>query len=151
MDQKKGINLYALKQPAIIVKADTGLVYSNQTDGVACSHPHQEGFLVILRPVEKERIFDPNMWYKDAPALDDKLYDEIERVLNGAYRFDWHVSDIRVDREASNCEAWVHVRFRGDFTDTGMTSGGFSPNENGEPDPANYPEYEGILTWENCD
>lgn len=151
METPRVINLYSLEQPAIIVKAETGLIYSNQVNGVACSHPRQEGFLVLLSPANKSDIFSPDRWYKQMPELNDALYDEIESVLNGKYSFHWHVRDIRVDRAAKNYEAWIHVRFRGDFEVRGIFSGGFTTDPNKKPEPENYPIYEGILTWENCD
>lgn len=144
------INLYSLRQPAIIVKAETGLIYTNQTNGVACSHPSQEGFLVMLPPPgEKVRVFDPGFWYNTMPALDDALYDEIEEVLNRGFL--WHLHDIRVNREASNYEAWVQVRCRGDFEMGRFFAGSFTRDPNVDPRPEDYPEYEGVLTWENCD
>lgn len=149
---ERRINLYELKQPAIIVKAETGLIYTNQVNGVACSHPSQEGFLVHLPPPpEGVRIFDPGYWYKTMPALDDALYDELEEVLNRKYSFLWHTRDIRVDRKARNYEAWVHVRFRGDFEPGRFFTGSFTKDPNQDARPQDYPEYEGILTWENCD
>lgn len=147
----KIINLYSLKQPAIIVKAQTGLVYSNQTDGVACSHPQQEGFLVLLAPAPGSRVFDPRWWYNGVQVLNNELFDEIETLLNGKYRFEWHIRDVRVDRSAHNQEAWIHVKFRGDFESRVMAGGTFCTDMNADPKPENYPEYEGILTWENCD
>ena len=147
------INLYSLKQPAIIVKAETGLIYSNQTNGVACSHPQQEGFLVVLDPPpEGCRLFNPSWWYKEMPALNDPLYDELEAVLNHKYRHNWHVRDISVARKAKNTEAWVHITFRGDLEVGTMMGGGtFCKDVNDKPQPQNYPIYEGVLTWENCD
>lgn len=136
------IHLYNLKQPAIIVKAETGLIYTNQTNGVACNHPSQEGFLVVLRS-NSSRVFNPDYWYKEMPELNEDLYVEMEGALKNNF---WNIRDIRVERSAKNQEAWVHVRFRGDFEnkDT-FHSGSFSRDEE------EYPEYEGILTWENCD
>lgn len=137
--------LYNLRQPALIVKAKTGIIYTNQTGGVACHHPKQEGFLIPLREAMRSKAFDPGRWYDEVPALDDKMCDEIEAALN--YRdFGWNISDIRVDRGAYNQEAWVHVRFRGDFE-----AKGFCTDVNDDPQPEKYPLYEGILTWENCD
>lgn len=89
------------------------------------------------------------------PVLDDALYDAIEGELNkgleGAYRYDWHVKNIRVDREAQNQEAWIHIKFRGVFDPGIMGGGNFTTDIDKDPEPEKYPEYEGILTWENCD
>jgi len=142
--------LYDLKQPAIIVKSNTGIVYTNQTNGVACNHPSQEGFLIPLRsPDITCKVFNPHYWYENMPALDDTLYDALEESLT-TLTF-WNIRDIRVDRTAKNEEAWVHVKFRGDLEQgSSFFAGGFASN----PDKVNleeYPLYEGILTWENCD
>lgn len=142
---KKTIFLYGLGQPAIIVKAETGLIYTNQTAGVCCNHPSQEGFLIVLGSV-RGRTFDPTRWYDEMPGMNDQTYDEIEQVLNGRYSFHWGVQGIKIDRAAKNEEAWIHVNFRGDFE-----SGTFRPDINEEPEFDKYPLYEGILTWENCD
>ncbi len=142
------IVLYPLKQPAIIVKAMTGLTYINQTCGVSCNHREQEGFLVPITPLPKKyTIFDPDRWYKEMPALNDALYDEIEGTLNRKFAFHWHLHDLRVNRAALNEEAWVHVRFRGDFKGGGT----FRSDVNRDPQYNQFPKYEGILTWENCD
>lgn len=144
------VRLYNLSQPALIVKAKTGIIYTNQIGGVACFHPKQEGFLVLLGEAQKSNAFDPARWYNEMPALDDALYDEIEAALN--YNdYSYNVQDIRVDREAKNEEAWVQVRFRGDFGPGMMRGGTFRKDVNDKPEPEKYPMYEGILTWENCD
>lgn len=146
------VHLYSLKQPAIIVKAETGIIYSNQTGGVCCHHPEQEGFLVILpSPPRGITIFDPRRWYEEMPALGDTLYDEIEHALNGSHAFLWGVAQVEVDRQAKNEEAWVHIRFRGDFSPQGYYGGLFRPDPNRDPEPEKYPLYEGVLSWENCD
>lgn len=45
----KKVNLACCKQePWLIVKGKTGVIYSNQTSGIMCHHPKQEGFLVPL-------------------------------------------------------------------------------------------------------
>lgn len=144
------ISLADLHQPAIIVKAETGLIYTNQTNGVACSHPSQEGFLVLLPPARPEiRVFNPGYWYDEMPRLDDALYDEMEQALE-QLTF-WNIRKVQIDRSAKNHEAWVHVRFRGDFGTQGIFAGGFSRCASRNSEPEGYPEYEGILTWENCD
>lgn len=142
------IVLYPLEQPAIIVKAKTGLVYTNQTAGVMCHHPEQEGFLVLLDPPPRKfTIFDSNRWYDEMPAFNNETYDEIEATLNRKHAYYWHIRDIRVDRTAKNEEAWIHVRFRGDFS----KEGNFRTDWDSDPQPQAFPEYEGILTWKNCD
>ena len=152
------INLYPLGQPAIIVKYPTGLIYSNQTNGVACNHPEQEGFLVPLFPLlgKESHLFDPGWWYEEMPALDASLYNQLEKVLNS--RFEWHVRNLRVDRKAKNQEAWIHITFRGDFNPGMFSSGLFRRKDGSVPNWTDkiinykdYPKYEGILTWENCD
>jgi len=142
------VTLYDLNQPAIIVKSNTGIIYTNQTNGVACNHPSQEGFLIPLRAPFSGmdcQVFNPHYWYSNTPALDDSLYDSLEESL--ATLAFWNVRDIRVDRTTKNEEAWVHVKFRGDLScEPHLFSGGFKSDG-----LEKYALYEGILTWENCD
>lgn len=96
------------ENPVIIVPAATGVVYCNQVDGVTTQHLELEGYLIPL------------------PKLDvTNACGEIPR-------------DVRVDRDASNFEAWIHVRF-------------VFPTLDSEADEIGTMPIAGVLTWENSD
>jgi hypothetical protein len=43
------VTLHAFPDLGLIVKANTRVLYSNQSGGLACLHPEVEGFFVPLR------------------------------------------------------------------------------------------------------
>ncbi len=95
---------------SLIVSANTGIIYSNQTGGVACHHPECEGFLVALG--EYAQNFDDctlGCWggrddkRKELATLIDSFFEEDRHPF--AFRIDWgRISELE--------EAWWPVTFR---------------------------------------
>lgn len=136
MSEKVVITLYDIKQPVIIVPAETGVIYSNQTGGCCCNHPEMEGYIIPLETKWEAQnplnpnIFSPDWWY--LKFMDDQKADEIEDMLNTPYG---KIRNLKVLRDEEWEEAWVRVSFEMsvDYTEDEWT------------------ELEGILTWENSD
>lgn len=90
---------------AIILKAKTGFKYSNQTGGVCCNHPEQEGLLIPLENIDiisavlcKELTIGT---FIDNPSYVNK-FDTLFQKLK---------LPLEVDKELlAECqEAWIHV------------------------------------------
>jgi Family of unknown function (DUF6210) len=144
MADERYVYLWSLPSPVIIVPGKTGIVYCNQTDGVATVHREAEGWLLPLPKVEDE-IFTESWWYKHHNrrlAGDEEAWGEIcrriELALGRLQSGGEAPSALAVLPHPDNSEAWVHVSFL--FTDLGPTG------EGSEQVPT-----KGILTWENCD
>ena len=147
MDEPQRIDLCLLGGPVIIVPAATGVIFSNQVDGIACVQRELEGYLVHLPRFEDE-IFVPEWWARNynrrmfgSPAHDAAwaaIWVSIEAAL--ARRPDegeWP-ANIRVVPHDENAEAWVHVAF--DLPIPGQTASGQT-----------FVPLRGVLTWESCD
>jgi hypothetical protein len=53
-----------LKSPTLIIKYGTGITYSNQTNGCACSYKEIEGFIIPIS-LSHECFFNPRFWYDE--------------------------------------------------------------------------------------
>jgi hypothetical protein len=60
--EKITVPLHHLRSPAIVAEFPTGVIYHNQTHGVANHQSKAEGFLVPLPPVAS-KFFNPHWWY----------------------------------------------------------------------------------------
>ena len=98
----------------LIVLAADGREYSNQTGGVLCDHPVATGVWVPLAVPSRIKEVCYDSTYPDRETLD--TVDHILAVF---------IPGARVDRDAPNQEAWVHLL---------LPQGGRA-----------------ILTWENSD
>ncbi len=143
-DGRRYVYLWSLTNPAIIVPARTGVVYCNQTDGVATVHHELEGWLLPLPKVEAN-VFSPSWWernYNRRVSGDETEWGDacrkMEAALRGMLSGGEAPTEIAVVDHPDNCEAWVHVSFL--FTELGA-----------EGDGTNRVRLEGVLTWENCD
>jgi hypothetical protein len=121
----------------LIIKAPTGVRYSNQSGGLACEHPEIEGFLVPLRTrAGRSEITTLAGMFRGAwHRLDDGRADALDSALRRH-----GISSIRVDRSmlSESREAWVHVIV--------------SALENGFVPLAGAPaEAKGVLVWPNSD
>jgi hypothetical protein len=128
------VQLYEFQGLALIVKAATGIRFTNQVGGTGCFHPEVEGVLVPL----PERVGRPEYYALsqhfrgDWSALEESDADVIDRILhrNG---LGW----MKVDRArlGESWEAWVHVHI--------------DPSTQDLFEASHW--VEGILTWENSD
>lgn len=138
------VHLWDTDNAWLIIKAKTGVRYSNQTNGHACSHPGVEGFLVPLARAgqlseELGNCFEGS-WNEDVTA---ERADQIDALIANALEY-FALSVDRTPREFVDAshEAWVHV------IATPL------PGANGldrlETEHGNMP-LEAILTWLNSD
>lgn len=92
----------------LIIKAPTGVRYSNQSGGFACEHPETEGFFVPLRTLagRSELATLAGMFRGAWNRLDDARADAVDGALRRH-----GITSIRVDRSmlSESREAWVHV------------------------------------------
>ena len=148
---KKVINLYPLKQLALILHEPTGIYYTNQAGGMACSHPEAEGVLVFVGD-RFNRIYDRLSYYSFSLLDDDRegLKKEDADYLDSIFMR--KAKYLRVDRSKleESMEAWIHV----------VLELGFPKIEEGDIDPmfsglspfcSGFDCKSGILTWDNSD
>jgi len=136
-DYKVGIHFFP--DLGLIVKARTGVVYTNQCAGYMCAHCEAEGFFVPLQARGGWRVFDVLQNLFGGNGFDEfkpKTADRFDRVLRRL-----GLDSIRSDRSKleESAEAWVHV----------IVSGGdefYIPFDSQEKNPL-----EGILVWPNRD
>jgi len=139
------VYLWSISRPMIIVPAPTGIVYCNQTDGVATVDRELEGWLLPI-PTPDADVFRPRWWEKHHNhriAGDEDTWRGICARIEAACRAPSSGAegpiDLTVVDHPDNCEAWVHVSFS--FADLGP------PNGNQHL----LVPMRGVLTWENCD
>ena len=135
------VTLHAFPDIGLIVKAATGVLYSNQAGGFACLHPEVEGFFVPLRTPFGMRelnalqdLFPSGFDAED--GMDEETAERIDRLLTRQ-----GLKCIRVDRSklAESWEAWVHVTVSGEL-DYKVPLEGATPAR-----------LEAVLTWPNSD
>lgn len=135
------VTLHSFPDLGLIVKAATGVIYSNQTGGFACRHSQVEGFFVPLRTYFGMRelhalqgIFPSGFDADD--GIDEETATRLEWILDQQ-----GLQCVRVDRAklAESWEAWIHVRLSGELGDK-------VPLEEPRPDTL-----EAVLTWPNSD
>ena len=91
---------------ALIVLAETGILYSNQVGGVACNHPTVEGFCVPLPPPPLEEFDDPTR----------DRYEEMNPELTEAFlRTSGYDRFFDANRDMKVSEAWIPVFVRKHF------------------------------------
>lgn len=132
--------LWSIDTPMIIVPSNTGVVYCNQVDGVACVQRELEGFLIPL-PVNRSRVFSPEWWYKHFNRRckgDELAWADTMEELRRSIDVGDNIANFSVEEHVENCEAWVHVAF--DLL--------LAPDES-DTQPSR--RLTGVLTWENCD
>ena len=135
------VTLHAFPDIGLIVKAATGVIYSNQAGGFACLQPEVEGFFVPLRtPFGMRALYALQGIFSSGFDAEDGIDDET------AERMDWLLSRqglkcIRVDRSklTESWEAWVHVTVSGELDYK-------VPLEGAVPE-----RLEAVLIWPNSD
>ncbi len=139
------IDLYGVDL-GVIVALPTGVVYSNQADGVACTHPQQEGAYVPLvthfrdTPPRHDQAlvayFDQRPGNRGhlEPAEADELDDILARIQ------DPFAMTIDRSRLEDSVEAWIHV----------VLTLPTAPPHYSRPLVLPYP-CSGVLVWENSD
>lgn len=133
------VDLYGLNQCALIVHAQSGVIYQNQVCGTLCRQNEAEGVLVpfdIEVPLDSPHLaldIRFRTLLLEVMGLTEELALSIDRILAD----NLYTSFVSVDRTRldESCEAWVYVDIReAEFS----TMRGFGACK-------------GILTWPNSD
>lgn len=99
---KPVVQLWDYEGAGLIIPAPTGIVWSNQTGGMACHHPELEGYFLPVRV--SESLFSDWCCTTDgfAKATWDGLSVAVGRALGPCWQFD-------TTRAADGQEAWIPV------------------------------------------
>ena len=137
---KRIIDLSGFHGVGLIIMFSSGVVYQNQTEGLACSHCEAEGVFLPLsvKPGASELwAFGQQFHGKTGPIDQDAA-----RIVDGILRRNGHTYlMVNQKRLAESCEAWIHV----------------SIDETAKPQlplrmaVSGFGKCEGILTWSNSD
>ncbi|WP_437599320.1 DUF6210 family protein [Sorangium sp. So ce590] len=127
----------------LIIEHASGVLYTNQTCGVCCTHPELEGVFVPFDAEESRLQLDAHFEgpkYRGTGAMHG--IDEEDAVFIESVLRDGRIEvPLVVDRShlKKSHEAWVHVLIEAE-TAPFSTVSGFGP----------YPR-RGVLTWPNSD
>lgn len=148
------VELYMMPQNfvGLILKADTGVVYSNQCGGTMCAHPTQEGLFVPLFNYRDENWADPfyDLWFTESHEPDRPVY-SVSKVMELLENIGLDTALEPTDPATVEVcgEAWVPVRIRNDVKEVmGSMTGKYSRNYEVLRDLGGY---EAILTYQNSD
>jgi len=137
------IRLWELNSLGVIVKCESGVVFTNQVCGYANYHLEMEGVFV---PLQDETVDLQTMLYEyfTGPKWGGYCYygidEETADFLDNAFPRSTSTSILKVNRDLldKSGEAWVHV-----FID--------QPHHDRYPLIDGFPGNEGIATWGNSD
>lgn len=172
------ISLFGLEGLGLIVKHPSGVLYTNQTGGVSCMQPVEEGVLI---PLATECSIEAKLadFFASHPAtLSNADADSLDAILQTTEP-PWVIAPtffLEVDRGSlrDSMESWLHVRVKacpnehliayaqnrnGEISMTRTLSGrAWTPSEQPElgPHPREYPLSgfglaRAVLTWPNSD
>jgi hypothetical protein len=133
------ISLWNLCGAAVIVPANTGVIYANQVNGTACFQEQLEGLLVPLNndylPQEYEQSleFELRSLFRGPEAFNVEKARHIQAALERFQESSGVI--VNMARVTESYEAWVHVTLH----DVEFSS--YSGLEGAE----------GVLTWPNSD
>ena len=137
----KKVELHELAGVALIVPSDTGIIFTNQVEGLVCSQPEVEGILIPLnndfacedyeRSLEYKLcdMFAENGWGKLA---EDQARD-IDLLLQGSP--ETRGVSVNMDKLSDSVESWVWVLAK----------------EHEYSCYKGFGDFEAILTWPNSD
>ena len=122
------VYLWSIPNPVVVVPGKTGIVYCNQTDGVATVHRELEGWIIPLPKCDAE-VFKPAWWEKHfnrRVSGDNEAWSVVVREIEAGVRNILSggeaPTNLEVVSHPDNCEAWVHVSFL--FPDLGAEADG---------------------------
>ena len=136
------VSLYDFVGTGLIIKAQTGITWTNQAGGNACLQPECEGVFV---PFGNDTTPDGALISAETdlfelsygPGWPDRVQEALTKYAEVWRPF----ADITLDQEmiSQSVEAWVHVVYR--------------PSLNSPPlfDGAGAPPFRAVLTWTNSD
>lgn len=112
---KKTIDLREYPYPALILPCESGILFEQQTGGLACSHHQIEGLFLPL-PVQSHNLhmfmealevihpgcYGHSLTFEEACKLDDAVIKRYNVPL-----------EVNKEKRGESTEAWVHVRIMG--------------------------------------
>jgi outer membrane receptor for ferric coprogen and ferric-rhodotorulic acid len=128
----------------IIEDKNSSVIYTNQTNGYACSHPEMKGIFV---PVEfqsniQDKFVNDAYMGSDWALDSDKFKQDIPKILSqlNEYFSDEYLFELDADKTTKNTESWVYLNAKRSRSDS-------------IPDIlSNFPdELKAVLTWPNSD
>ena len=138
------INLWAENIVSIVIEdKNSPVIYSNQTNGYACSHPEIKGYLI---PVEfNEHLsqkFLSNEYVGNGWELDKGFYEDVPEIMKQLceYFCDNYIFELDENKMEKNTESWVFLVGKRNKPDsyTGIIQG--------------FPDiFTAVLTWPNSD
>lgn len=138
------VGLFLPLEVMLVIEHASGVVYTNQTNGVLCRQSKMEGVLVPLglSDADSERVMQ--LPYEPILGLKAELADEIDRLLG----IELSTQHIKVDRSRlhESVEAWVFVRVD---TQELQSDGSAPPDYFGMM--YGFGAITGVLTWPNSD
>lgn len=140
------VTLYDFVGTGLIIKARTGIVWTNQAGGVSCLQPECEGLFVPFGNFGEPSLEDALMELFGSgygAANFGKVWAEpFERLLQQYAAEHWRpFATIELDRTRldESVEAWVHVIYRPTPELPALFEG------------VGEPPFEAVLTWSNSD
>lgn len=123
------VKLFHVKEPTIIMAKKTGVIYTNQTNGLLCDHESIEGYVLPIVP-GYSYVMKPFYWCEEDNVLSPSYIDqEILKWWKEEIR-NYEVEDFDIIEDAYNKEAWWNIRIK------------FKKQNRW---------HQGVLTWENSD
>lgn len=136
---KPVISLDGFQGVGLIITRPSGVLYENQAEGYACSHPRAEGVFLPLpvRPGASELWGLQQHFTGKWGPIDEGSARTVDRILlRNGHKY------LKVNRArlAESYEAWIHVLI--DEPEISSIAGGVIEG---------FGKCEGILTWPNSD
>lgn len=161
MVDKMKIN-YAITQPTLIIKKDTGVIYSAQVDGCSCGYKEIEGYIYpweITKNPYTDLFFNPSWWYKQYGFSTDAIHELFRKNAQPSYTLE-ELDDLlrkgsangRYHEDLKNWSYWEEfVQFlEAEFNGIELK---VSQSEKQVEAWINVGTIfgDGVITWENCD
>lgn len=128
----------------IIEDKNSSVIYSNQTNGYACSHSELKGVLVPIEfQSELQDKFVNNAYKGSGWSLDSNGFKtDIPKILLqlNEYFANEYIFELNHDRITDNTESWVYLNGKRSRSDTVTDILSGFPNE-----------IKAVLTWPNSD
>ncbi|HET9366215.1 MAG TPA: DUF6210 family protein [Candidatus Angelobacter sp.] len=136
---KPVISLDGFHGVGLIIARPSGVLYGNQAEGYACSHPQAEGVFLPLpvQPGASELWSLQQHFRGEWGPIDEESARIVDRILR---RNGHNYLKVNRARLTESCEAWIHVL----IDEPEMYSKASSAI-------AGFGKCEGVLTWPNSD
>jgi hypothetical protein len=162
MVDKMKIN-YAISAPTLIIKKDTGVIYTTQVDGCGCGYREIEGYICpweITKNLETSLFFNPAWWYKQYGFSTDSMH-ELFRNKKTQSSYTLEELDVLLRKGSANgrygedLKNWCFWDEFCEFLDQEFEDVKLKVSQSEKQVEAwiivNIAFGEGVITWENCD